>query len=449
MSHPRARDVIRIFYVLTGTYTLAIALVWGVSVLFFLAAGLEVFEVFVVTAVFTASTVLFEIPTGVFADRLGRRRSILVGLALMAMAAGGYVLVEQSGGGVVAFAGVAVVMGLGFSFYSGAAEAWLVDALGELRWDGELDRVFTGSQLISGGAMLVGTLGGGLLGQVDLAIPYLAQGVLLVVGFVTTGRWIHDIGFTAARVGWAALPREMAVFGKGGIAFVWRERPLRLVTAASFLQTAFVAWGLYAWQPYFLDLLNSDAVWIAGVVSALISAATMAGNGVVEWFTRICRRRTTLLLWAGAVQAVAGIGVGFATSFPVALIFLLVVAGAMGASAPVRQAFLHELIPGRQRTTVVSLDSMVCCVGASGGQVGLGAVADSQSFTAGYVLGGLIALPAVPILFAARRLGVAADFVKGAGKAGRRGSCAARGLPIVSQVDPARSRSIGGVDTNA
>lgn len=49
MSHPRARDVIRIFYVLTGTYTLAIALVWGYRSSSS-AAGLEVFEVFVVTA---------------------------------------------------------------------------------------------------------------------------------------------------------------------------------------------------------------------------------------------------------------------------------------------------------------------------------------------------------------------------------------------------------------
>jgi MFS family permease len=443
MSRSRAQDIIRAFYLLTGTYTLAVALVWGVSVLFFLEAGLSVLEVFVVSAAFTASTVLFEVPTGVFADNVGRRRSILIGVALMAMASGGYVLVGRTGGGVLAFASVAGVMGLGFSFYSGAGEAWLVDGLADVGWDGELDRVFTGSQLISGGAMLTGTLGGGFLGQVDLALPYVLQAIFLFVGFMFTTRWIHDIGFTATGSGWRDLPRAVTTFSKEGIGFVWRERPMRFITTASFLQTAFVAWGLFAWQPYFLELLDSDAVWVAGVVSALVAAATMVGNGVVEWFTRVCRRRTTLLIWAGTVQAAAAVAVGLATSFTTALFSLLVMAGSIGASGPVRQAYLHRLIPRRQRTTVTSLDFMVCCIGATGGQIGLGAVADSQSFTSGYVVGGLLSSLAVPLLLATSRLHTAADHVVGAVcRAGQSGSCAARGLPAMSQVDSGRSRAL-------
>ena len=66
-------------------------------------------------------------------------------------------------------------MGLGFTFYSGAMEAWLVDALSATGYAGLLDRVFARGQQVTGAAMLVGTVGGGLLGQIDLSLPYVVR----------------------------------------------------------------------------------------------------------------------------------------------------------------------------------------------------------------------------------------------------------------------------------
>ena len=76
-----------------------------------------------------------------------------------------------------------------------------------------------------------------------------------------------------------------------------------------------MAWGFYAWQPYFLELLGQNLTWVAGVIAALISLSTIAGNTLVEWFTRFCGRRTTLLLWAAGIHSVAIIGVGLVNSF--------------------------------------------------------------------------------------------------------------------------------------
>ena len=54
-------------------------------------------------------------------------------------------------------------------------EAWLVDALHATSYQGLLDRVFARGQQITGAAMLVGTVGGGLLGQINLSLPYLVR----------------------------------------------------------------------------------------------------------------------------------------------------------------------------------------------------------------------------------------------------------------------------------
>ena len=88
---------------------------------------------------------LFEIPTGVMADTRGRRVSFLFSVAILALGTLGYVGVAAAGGSLLYFSLMSVVLGLGFTFYSGATEAWLVDALNETGYQGELDHVFARS----------------------------------------------------------------------------------------------------------------------------------------------------------------------------------------------------------------------------------------------------------------------------------------------------------------
>ena len=99
----------------------------------------------------------------------------------------------------------------------------------------------------------------------------------------------------------------------------------------SLVTMGFLTWAFYAWQPYFLGLLDRNAVWIAGVIAALISLSTILGNAIVAWVTRFCGRRSTLLLWAAAIQTIAAVGVGFADSFWVAVPLFLLVTARLGA----------------------------------------------------------------------------------------------------------------------
>jgi MFS family permease len=419
--------------VITGLYTLSASLIWGVNTLFLLDAGLEIMDVFVANAVFTGSMALFEIPTGVLADTRGRRLSFLLSVAVILVGTIGYVAVSAAGGGLLPFALMSVVLGLGYTFYSGATEAWLVDALQATAYAGELAQVFARSSIISGAAMLVGTMGGGLLGTLHLSIPFLARAGLLAAVFAVAYLTMYDLGFSPRAVRLAEMPQEMRKVAEASIAFGWRKTSVRLIIIASFAQSLFMAWGFYAWQPYFLELLGKDAPWVAGVVAALISLATMAGNSLVEWFSRFCGRRTTLLLWAAGIQTVAAVGVGLAGSFPLAVALYLVVMGATGVWGPVKQAYLHKLVPSEQRATVISFDSLAASGGSVLGQTGLGRIAQVHSFGAGYVVGGLATTLAWPAVILLRKRNDEADTI--VGTAGERGACAAQGLPEVSGVD--------------
>jgi MFS family permease len=432
---PESRRTIAGYYVLSGLYTLSAAAIWGVNTLFLLDAGLSFFEVFVANAAYSLGTVLFEVPTGVVADTLGRRMSFLLSVSVLAVSTGLYVGLAEVGAGVIAFALASVLMALGFTFYSGAMEAWLVDALNATGYRGLLDRVFARAQQVTGTAMLVGTVGGGLLGQIDLSIPYVVRSALLLAVFVLAYGVMHDIGFTPQSLPLGQLAPQIAANARAGVAFGWSQRPLRLLMLASCVQWGFFAWAFYASQPYLLDLLESDAIWVAGLVAAGIAGSTIAGNQVVDYVSRYCGRRTTLLLAAGAIQTVAAVVVGVAGSFWIALAALLVLTAGIGITSPVRQSYLHQLVPSEQRATVVSFDSMVSGAGGVGGQVGLGALGEARSVSSAFVVGGAVTVAALPLLARIRRIGGPQDHFLGE-RARVESSCAAHGLPSVATVEP-------------
>lgn len=432
--------VIRTYLVIAGLYTLSASVIWGVNTLFLLDAGLDIFEVFVANAAFTAGMVIFEIPTGVIADTAGRRASFLLSIIVLFFGTLGYLGLASVGAGVLAFSAVSIVLGLGFTFYSGAVEAWLVDALHATGFSGPLDRVFARGGFVSGAAMLIGTVGGGMLGTIDLAIPFLVRSFLLAAVLIVAAAAMRDIGFEPRHVTIAEYPTEMRRVARAGIRYGWNRRSVRLIMIVSFIQVGVCTWAFYAWPPYFLQLLGNDAVWVAGMVAGAISLSMIVGNSIVGVLTRFCGKRTTLLLWAAAIQGVAAIGVGLAPTFWVAMPLLLGVTGAMGVITPVKQAYLNEVIPSAERATVLSFDSMAGSLGAVGSQAGLGGVSQAASIATGYVVGGFVTLVALVPLRSLRRLNESADIIEGSAGS-KPGACAANGLPEMAAIDSTPRRS--------
>src|SRR5437899_8208645 len=146
--------------------------------------------------------VLFEVPTGVVADRAGRRVSFLLGTVTLAVATRLYVLLWRIHAPFWQWAIVSVMIGLGFTFFSGAVEAWLVDALKATGFTGELETVFGRGQVVTGVAMLGGSVLGGLIAQqTSLGVPFVLRRLILAAMFVVALRLMHDVGFSPEKSG--------------------------------------------------------------------------------------------------------------------------------------------------------------------------------------------------------------------------------------------------------
>ena len=309
MAQPDVQ-VQRTYLTLTLFTTLAASFIWGINTLFLLSAGLDNTQAFAVNAFFTVGQVLFEVPTGVVADTRGRRFSFLLGTATLMLATLLYLVMWEVRAGLLGWAISSILLGLGFTFFSGATEAWLVDALKATGYRGTLERIFARAQIVTGVAMLTGSVLGGVVAQLyGLGVPYVLRAVLLGVTFLIAFRFMRDIGFTPARG--ASVGAEIGAVLRGSVDGGLRNPPVRWLMLSAPFTAGVGIFAFYALQPYLLQLYGDPTAYgIAGLAAAIVAAAQITGGLIVPRVRRLFRRRTDALLVAGVATVVLLVVIG-------------------------------------------------------------------------------------------------------------------------------------------
>lgn len=396
--------------------TLAAAFIWGVNTLFLLDAGLSLTEAFVANAAFTAGMVVFEVPTGVVADAVGRRASFILGAVTLLITTLGYLALWYWGAGIIWWVIVSALIGLGFTFFSGATEAWLVDALEATGYEGDIDTVFGKGQTVSGAAMLVGSIGGGFLAQISLGVPYLVRSLMLIAVIVAAYVAMHDIGYTPVRG--TSIRRDVNAILKASVEHGLGNRPVRMFMFAAPFTMGVGVWVFYAFQPYLLELFGDpNAFYLSGIAAAVFAVAQMIGGASVGWVRRRFQTRTGVILLQIVLAAVALLGVGAAqlltipVGFWAAIALLAVYAMGWALAGPIQQAYINACIPSPQRATVLSFQSLMSSAGGVVSQPALGRVADVYSLGLGYGVAGLLTALQLPFIWAVRKMGLDADKV--------------------------------------
>jgi MFS family permease len=404
-----AATVERTYLVLTLFTTLAASFIWGINTLFLLDAGLTNTEAFAANAFFAVGQVLFEVPTGVVADTRGRRFSFMLGAVTLLASTLLYLVMWQVHAGFVGWALASILLGLGFTFFSGATEAWLVDALSASGFRGNLESIFGRAQTVGGAAMLVGSVLGGVVAQLtDLGVPYLLRAAMLGVTLAIAWRFMHDIGFKP-RHGANAVDEVRSVL-RGSIDGGWRNPPVRWLMLAAPFTSGVGFYAFYALQPYLLELYgDTGAYGIAGLAAALVAGAQIVGGLIVPQVRRLFRRRTDALIIGTVANFVLLVLIGLTSNFIFALVLLAAWALVFAVEGPLRQAFINGVIPSEQRATVLSFDSLMGSTGGVVLQPALGRTADVFGYAPSYVISAGIQALALPFIFLARRERASSD----------------------------------------
>jgi len=308
----------------------------------------------------------------------------------------------------VLFCLLKLLMGVGFTFYSGAIDAWLVDALREVRHEGYiLDQIFARGAALSRLLGLLSTLAGAGMAQIGLGFPFAVRAALLGCTFVAAAQMMHDIGFTPTPLTTQLYWKKLVGIVRTSISYGWSNLAVRMIMLASFTQAILTTWGFYAWQSYFLVLYGDvHAVWLIGVISALVACARSLGNLLLDALitSGLVKYRTTIMLCAIPTLLATSIALAGSSSITQAVLWLMCLMATMGVANPVRQAFLHREIPSTQRATVVSFQQIFIGGGSVLGQLVLGYSADITSIPVAYAIGGCLSLFSLPSILLLRSL---------------------------------------------
>jgi MFS transporter, DHA3 family, tetracycline resistance protein len=356
---------IRGFSALFITMWATVASVYRIEVV-----GLDPLRLVLLGTALEVAVFVFEVPTGVFADTFGRRRSVIVGCLLMGS---GFAL-EGAIPEFVAVLAAQAIWGVGYTFISGALEAWIADeAPGR-----ELGNVYLRGEQADYLGSFVGIPAGVLLGLVALNVPLVTGGVLTIaLGLVLV--------FAMPEHGFRPSPREgrssmahAAATARGGVQLV-RSRPVLLILLAAALFTGMSEEGFDRLNPkQFLDVVGlpnigglEPVVWFGiigagGLVLSYLAAGVVAraldvGNPAVA---------ARLLLVLDFLTMAGMLAFALAGGFALALGAFWFTTMVRRVAEPVYLTWLNEGLDPSVRATVISMSSQSGALGeASAGPV--------------------------------------------------------------------------------
>lgn len=368
-------DAYRVYLIYEGAGAMLFALVFTFNLVYqTTVAGLTPLQLVLVGTFLEASVFLFEVPTGVVADVYSRRLSVIIGVFII----GAAFLIEGSFPVFAAIIAGEVLWGIGYTFTSGATQAWITDEVGEAA---------------AGQAFLRGSQAGQVGGLAGLALSMALVNVRVNLPIQVGGALFLLLGLFLILFmpenGFAPTPKEeretwgsMVQTFRAGLNMV-RVRPALLTILGVGL-----FYGLYS-EAF-------DRLW----VKLILDNFTLPGLGrldPVQWFAIL--RVLGLLLSSGAIEivrrrvnteqhgatarflmgATAALIVGLVTfalsgSFWIAIAAELLVGVTRNVIGPLYVAWVNQRLDSRVRATVISMSSQVDAIGQIAGGPALGTV---------------------------------------------------------------------------
>jgi len=323
-----------------------------------ISRGLSVFQFMLLYTIFSSAVILLEVPTGAWADRLGRRWSMALGAVLMAFASVGYLLAHS----FAVFALFEFLFAAGLTLTSGADSAFLFDMLRDAGREDDYRRLEGRASYSKHVGLAVAALVGGVLASIDLRLPYVVTGIVSLgaaasaVGMTeptAVTRRLHQ-GAAAAtrRLDWAALMGYM----KGAVTTISKSRGL--------------LWAILYSAMLFVVIRMSDALYQPVLkeqgFSFLAMGVVFAGLNVVAslWARNVCRITGKLtdrvVLWSLPVLLIVSYLL-LDTLGPVMSILLMVAQYSVtGMYSPFTKSLInHRVEESSVRATVLSAESAV------------------------------------------------------------------------------------------
>jgi MFS family permease len=346
-----ARDL-RLFYLFR---LLATSYVWlPLSVLFLMDRGMSFRDIMLLSVLYSGVLIAVEVPTGAMADRIGRRQSMMLGALFMTGAS----LIAWHSQSFGEFAAAEVLAAMSMGLCSGADSAYLFDLLHENgRGHEYAEREAVASSMHLAGCAAA-CVAGGLLGEIDLGLPYLITAGTTGSAFLVALFMRDDRRLAERRVAGQPLGEELRDWiglMLASIRDTARNRRLGWIIIYSAVVFALLCVARYLYQPF----LNARgfAIWQTG----LVLGGMYAVAAVVAYNTDRLRRWLSepTLIWVMLGMLAISFLLLHRVAGPFVLALLAVQAATTGLYSPLVKPIVNrEIRDSGRRATGLSVESI-------------------------------------------------------------------------------------------
>ena len=374
---PRLTNVHRVALI---TFFSSLYLYGHVGTLYLQARSLNLLQASSIWSIIVLTIFVAEVPTGILADKIGRKKSVIMALFLQVVGEVVYLFASS----YAAFVAIAVLAGVGFAFSSGCIEALIYDSLPE---DNREDRMKQAMGL-NGAAYHLAFFFAPILGT--LLVPRFTLNRFLVAVFLTACSVFVALltAFTLQETDGEREVGETAVtILKNGVACIRGSRFLLWLVGVSMFTATFAGTLSSLYQPYFAAFdLTARSMGIASAVGALLAVGLQKN---IFRFEQLVGKRAAFTV-SVLLPAFGYLLLALAPSSPVAFAAFLLTYGTATMKGPLLSSYQNGVIPERIRATVLSFINMMVSLYAAGIGLLMGWLADWHVSLPFWLAAGLI-----------------------------------------------------------
>ena len=392
-------DAYKLYLLLSGIQSFALTMAFTINLVYQVQqVGLNPLQLVLIGTCLELTAFLTEIPTGIVADVYSRRLSVILGFICL----GAGFIVEGAFPLFEALLIAQVVMGVGYTFLSGAKQAWIVDEIGQARAAPAFLRSSQVAQVSGFVAIFVSVA----LASISLQITIVCAGLLLLVLALLLILVMPEQGFQRAtqqdRETWSALYSTF----RAGLSLIRGHRLLLLIMIATVIHGAFSEgfdrlWTAHLLQNFSLPALGNldDVVWF-GIISAVGTPFSLLATELIRRRVDVTSSRAVAmtLLVVYAVMIVSVLSFSLGGSFLMVLIGLWLTGALRQVRNPLMEAWINQHTESDVRATVLSIQGQADAFGQIAGGPAVGLIGLLLSIRIAISISALMLVPILSVL---------------------------------------------------
>lgn len=377
------QKVIKTYVTLSFLLSLALAFFFATYQVFLFSRGMDYLQMNIINMFFMAGVFFLEVPTGAFADVLGRKKSVVAGCFVLSFS----FLVYFVSHSFWIFVLAEILGALGIAFISGALEAWAVDSLKYHNFDGSLEHVFKRESQFDQAGILIGSVIGSYVGNINIAYPWLMCSIGCFLAGIYAMFVLKESYFVKKKLELSFRP--FVNVARDSVSYGIRHKAIFYLVGFTLIFNFTLQGFNMQWPFVFQDNYGfsvSGLGWLFAVTSLMI----MLGSQFSTWFAGKVKHEKVSMI---ASQSVTAAGMILAsTMFGLAPVMIGFVAHEFGRGLfkPLKFAYLNRRIPDEKRATIISFESMVTKLGAFAGLLVSGYLAKKYSISLSWLVSGIV-----------------------------------------------------------